>query len=138
MVHQPKEERLAKQRLYYQKHKQQYKEYAREYYKNNKSYFKEYCNTYNNTPKEYDGTQMTYAQNYYQKNKEHLNGYQCAYNAKRRALLKPPEPTPSKPKKPYTPKVSSKLIRKRNDIEKQLKEVADKAAAFKASIENSG
>ena len=141
MVHQPKEERLAKQRLYYQNHKQQYKEHRKKYYQNNKTYFKEYYNTFYNTPKDYDGTQMTYAQKYYQSNKEHLNGYQRAYNAKRRALLKLPEPTPAKPKKPkqpYTPKVSSKLIRKRNDIEKQLKEVADKAAAFKASIENSG
>jgi hypothetical protein len=139
MVHQPKEERLAKQRLYYQNHKQQYKENRKKYYQNNKSYFKEYYNTFYNTPKDYDGTLMTYAQKYYETNKEHLNGYQRAYNAKRRALLKLPEPIPAKPKKPkkpYTPKVSSKLIRKRNDIEKQLKEVADKAAAFKASIEN--
>lgn len=134
MVHQPKEERLAKQRLYYQNHKQQYKEHRKKYYQNNKSYFKEYYNTYYNTPKDYNGTLMTYAQKYYETNKEHLNGYQRAYNAKRRALLKPPEPTPAKPKKPYTPKVTSKLIRKRNDIEKQLKETADKAAAFKSTL----
>jgi hypothetical protein len=135
MVHQPKEERLAKQRLYYQNHKQQYKEHRTKYYQNNKSYFKEYYNTYYNTPKDYDGTLMTYAQKYYETNKEHLNGYQRAYNAKRRALLKPLEPTPAKSKKPYTPKVTSKLLRKRNDIEKHLKQMADKAAAFKSSLQ---
>ena len=132
MVHQPKEERLAKQRLYYQNHKQQYKEHRKKYYQNNKSYFKEYYNTYYNTPKDYNGTLMTYAQKYYETNKEHLNGYQRAYNAKRRALLEPP---PAKPKKPYTPKVTSKLLRKRNDIEKHLKQTADKAAAFKSTLQ---
>lgn len=113
MVHQSREERLAKQR----------------------KYFKEYYKTFYNTPKDYNGVMMTYSQNYYLTNKEYLNEYQREYNAKKRNQIKPPI---SKAKTPTVPKVTSKLLRKRNDIEKQLKEMADKAAAFKSSLENSG
>lgn len=138
MTQQTKEERLAKQRLYYHNHKQQYKEYGQEYYKKHKTYFKEYYKIFYNTPKDYNGTLMTYAQNYYKNNKEHLTAYQREYSAKKRNQLKLPEMKQVKPVKPPVPKSTSKLIRKRIEIEKHLKEMAEKAAAFKSSLENSG
>jgi hypothetical protein len=140
MVHQPREERLAKQRKYYETHKQQYKEYGHKYYKNNKEYFKEYYQSFYNTPKDYNGVAMTYAQNYYLTNKQYLNEYQRAYNAKKRNQIKPPEPKLpiSKAETPPVPKVTSKLIRKRIEIELHLKQLKEKSEAFKESLLVSG
>lgn len=115
-------------------------EYSKNYYKNNLEYYKTYFQKY------YDEHQDKFKQ-YYKDNKEKRMLYQKIYiemkkldpnykivqskmNKIRYKNLK------NEPKncKPPSAKQENKCKIKTNKIEKQLKEMSEKAAAFKASL----
>jgi len=117
-------------KAYYQANREKAKKYAKQYRMNNPDYYKNYYKDH-----------IEYYQNYYDENAERVKKYQREYIAKKRGQLKLPKEQVKKNNKLKIPKqdsqVKSMCQSKTDKIEKQLAEMATKAAAFKLSMYNS-
>lgn len=131
----------AKAKIWRENNREKRREYSRNHYNNNLEYYKTYFKKY------YSNHQLSidnYYKQYYKDNREKILLYQKKYNEinlkQEQNDLTKVLPIEQKPKRKRKPRVSptnptkNKCKIKTYQIEKQLKEMSEKAAAFKATL----